>query len=115
MSSAPRYVLGTEDAEIARLDGQAAFIAPATDLLLRAARIGGPMRVLDLGTGFGHVALQVAALLDGGGSVVGLDEAAPLLEVAERRRAAEGRSNVHFVRGDARTYRDDEPFDAIVA
>jgi SAM-dependent methyltransferase len=115
MSSAPKYVLGTDDAEIARLDGQAAFIAPATDVLLRAAGIGGRMRVLDLGTGLGHVALQVAALLDPDGSVVGVDEAAPLLEIAERRRADEGRSNVHFAHGDARTYREDEPFDAIVA
>jgi SAM-dependent methyltransferase len=115
MSSAPKYVLGTDAAEIARLDGQAAFIAPATDVLLRAAGIGGRMRVLDLGTGLGHVALQVAALLDPDGSVVGVDEAAPLLEIAERRRADEGRSNVHFAHGDARTYREDEPFDAIVA
>jgi SAM-dependent methyltransferase len=114
MSSAPKYVLGTDDPEIARLDAQAGTIAPATDLLLRAGGIGGSMRVLDLGCGLGHVSFQTAALLDGDGSVVGVDEAAPLLEVAERRRAADGRSNVRFVRGDARTYRDDEPFDAIV-
>jgi SAM-dependent methyltransferase len=114
MSSPPKYVLGTAEAEIARLDAQAASIAPATDLLLRAAGLGGAVRVLDLGTGLGHVAFQVAALLGGDGSVVGVDEAAPLLEVAERRRTAEGRGNVRFVRGDARTYRDDEPFDAIV-
>ena len=57
MSDGTAYVLGSDDAEIARLDGQAASIAGATDALLRAAGIGGSMRVLDLGTGLGHVAL----------------------------------------------------------
>lgn len=55
-----RYVLGSDEAEIARLDAQAAAIAPATALPLRADGIAPEMRVLDLGTGLGHVSLQVA-------------------------------------------------------
>ena len=86
MSERTAYVLGSDDAEIARLDAQAGSIAGATEALLRAAGIGGPMRVLDLGTGLGHVAFLVADLLDAGGSVLGVDQAARLLEVAERRR-----------------------------
>jgi SAM-dependent methyltransferase len=70
------------------------------------------MRVLDLGTGLGHVAFQVADLLDPGGSVLGVDQAERLLEIAERRRAAE---NIGFVRADARSFSASEPFDAIVA
>ena len=114
MSESTAYVLGSADAEIARLDGQAASIAEPTDALLRAAGIGGPMRVLDLGTGLGHVAFMVAGMLDPGGSVVGVEQAERPLEVAERRRAAAGMENVEFVHADVREFSAAEPFDAIV-
>lgn len=115
MSERTAYVLGSDDAEITRLDGQASSIAGATEALLRAAGIGGPMRVLDLGTGLGHVAFLVADLLDRGGSVLGVDQAERLLEIAERRRAVAGAENVGFLQADARTFSASEPFDAIVA
>jgi SAM-dependent methyltransferase len=115
MSEPTAYVLGSDDAEIARLDGQASAIAGATEALLRAAGIGGSMRVLDLGTGLGHVAFQVADLLDSGGSVLGVDQAERLLEIAERRRAAAGAENIGFLQADARAFSSSEPFDAIVA
>jgi ubiquinone/menaquinone biosynthesis C-methylase UbiE len=115
MSERTAYVLGTDDPEIVRLDRQASWIAGATDALLRAAGIGGAMRVLDLGTGLGHVAFQVADLLDPGGSVLGVDQAQRLLEIAERRRAAAGAQNIEFLQADARAFSASEPFDAIVA
>ena len=115
MTERPAYVLGSDDAEIARLDAQAASIAGATDALLRAAGIGGPMRVLDLGTGLGHAAFMVADLLDAGGSVLGVDQAERLLDVAEQRRAAAGAENIEFLQADARAFSAGEPFDAIVA
>jgi ubiquinone/menaquinone biosynthesis C-methylase UbiE len=115
MSERTAYVLGTDDAEIARLDAQASWIAGASEALLRAAGIGGPMRVLDLGTGLGHVAFQVADLVDPGGSVLGVDQAERLLEIAEQRRAAAGAEKVGFLQADALAFRASEPFDAIVA
>jgi len=115
MTEQRAYVLGSDDAEIARLDDQAQGIAGATEAVLRAAGIRGDMRVLDLGTGLGHVALMVAGLLGPGGSVVGVDRDERLLEIAEERRAAAGAENVGFLRGDARTFTAGEPFDAIVA
>ena len=115
MSERTAYVLGSDDAEIARLDAQAGSIAGATEALLRAAGIGGAMRVLDIGTGLGHVAFMVADLLDAGGSVLGVDQAERLLEVAERRRAAAGAENIEFRHADARASSASEPFDAIVA
>jgi SAM-dependent methyltransferase len=115
MSERTAYVLGTDDPEIVRLDRQASSIAGATDALLRAAGIGGAMRVLDLGTGLGHVAFQVADLLDPGGSVLGVDQAQRLLEIAERRRAAAGAQNIGFLQADARAFSASEPFDAVVA
>jgi SAM-dependent methyltransferase len=105
------YVLGSDRAELRRLDLQAGVIAGATDALLRAAGIGAGLRVLDLGTGIGHVATQVAELVGPSGSVVGVDREAPSLAVAEERRVAE---NVRFVEADVRTVRFDDPFDAIV-
>jgi ubiquinone/menaquinone biosynthesis C-methylase UbiE len=111
----PAYALGSDEAEIARLDAQAAMSEPATRLLLEAGRIISPgMRVLDLGTGLGHVAFDVAQLVGRDGMVVGIDQSARLLEIAEHRRLAASIRNVTFVEADVRTFRDAEPFDAIV-
>jgi SAM-dependent methyltransferase len=115
MASSSSYVLGSDDPEIARLDSQAAALRPATALLLGAAGIGAGMRVLELGTGVGHVALQLAELVGPSGSVVAIDQAAPLLAVAESRRREGGVENVRFAEADVRDFRDAEPFDAVVA
>jgi ubiquinone/menaquinone biosynthesis C-methylase UbiE len=115
MSESSAYVLGSDDAEIARLDAQAGFVAGATEAVLRAAGIGGPMRALDLGTGLGHVAFQVADMLDRAGSVLGVDESQRLLDIAETRRKAVAAENVAFRQADARLFTPSEPFDAIVA
>jgi SAM-dependent methyltransferase len=114
MTSQPQYVLGSDAEEVARLDRQAAWLAPATGVLLRAAGIGGRMRVLELGTGLGHVAFLIADLLEDGGWVVGVDQSTDLLQLADRRRAAAGRVNVRFIEGDVRTYMPGEDVDAIV-
>ena len=106
------YVLGSSDQEIERLDRQSASIEGATRLLLRAAGIGPGMRVLDLGTGIGHVAMLIADLVGPQGSVVAIDRDTRLLEVAAAR--ASTRAQLRFVEGDVRSWRDTEPFDAIV-
>lgn len=107
-----RYVLGSSDLEIERLDRQSASIEGATRLLLRAAGIAPGMRVLDLGTGIGHVASLVADLVGPQGTVVGIDSNARLLGVASERASA--RAQLRFVEGDVRSWRDTEPFDAVV-
>jgi protein-L-isoaspartate O-methyltransferase len=108
------YALGSEDAELERLERQAQSIALPTAGLLQASGIGPGMRVLDLGTGLGHVSLQLAALVGPTGEVVGLERDERMLQAAEARRAAAGAANVRYVQGDVRTYRDGEPFDAVV-
>ncbi len=110
----PAYVLGSDRHELERLNQQAAAIGPATRLLLRAAGIEPGMRVLDLGTGPGHVALMLAEMVGPSGAVVGVDQAAAALTVARRRAQELGLGNVRFVQADATTWRDDEPFDAVV-
>jgi ubiquinone/menaquinone biosynthesis C-methylase UbiE len=107
------YVLGSEAAEVARLELQAQAIAQPTLALLRAAGIGEGMRVLDIGTGPGHVSLLLAGLVGPSGEVIAIDRDPRMLEHAETRRAAAGVTNVRYLEGDARTFRDAEPFDAI--
>jgi len=107
-----KYALGSSDHEIERLDRQAASIDGATRLLLRASGIQPGMRVLDLGTGIGHVATLVAELVGPQGEVVGIDNSVKLLNVAALRAAA--RPQLRFVEGDVRSWRDEEPFDAVV-
>ena len=72
------------------------------------------MRVLDLGTGLGHVAFEIANLVGEKGVVVGVDQSPRLLEIAEHRRLAAGLNNVTFLEADVRTFRDRERFDAVV-
>jgi SAM-dependent methyltransferase len=106
------YSLGFSDQEIERLDRQSVSIEAATRLLLRASGIQPGMRVLDLGTGIGHVAMLAAELVGPQGHVVGIDNSARLLEVAAWRATAQ--PQLRFVEGDVRHWRDEEPFDAII-
>jgi SAM-dependent methyltransferase len=108
------YVLGSDSQELARLDRQAAFIEPATRLLLQAAGIGPGLRVLDLGTGLGHVARLAGQLVGREGAVVGIDRAVQALTIARQRAEAAGESHVSFVEGEVGRWRADEPFDAVI-
>lgn len=114
MTKQPVYVLGSDDAEIARLDAQAAMSAPATRQLLAAGGIERGMRVLDLGTGLGHVAFDIAELVGPRGAVLAIDQSTRLLEIAEHRRLAAGLGSITFAEADVRTFRDVAPFDAVV-
>jgi len=106
------YSLGYDDAEIARLEAQAEQLREPTRVLLAASGIGSGMRVLDLGTGLGHVAAAVAEIVGPEGQVVGLDVDAGMLELARTR--TEGLPQVEFVEADVTRWRGQEPFDAVV-
>ena len=110
----PHYVLGSHAEELARLDHQAAAIERPTRMLLHAAGIVPGMRVLDLGTGLGHVARLVGELVGATGQVVGIDQSAEALAVAGERTTATGANHVTFVEANATTWRGQQPFDAIV-
>jgi ubiquinone/menaquinone biosynthesis C-methylase UbiE len=107
------YVLGSDEAEMARLEQQARSLAAPTKALLQAAGIGEGMRVLDLGAGPGYVSLLLAELVGPIGEVVGIDADPRMLARAEERRAEAGVANVRYLDGDARTFHDPQPFDAI--
>lgn len=108
------YSLGASESEQARLDVQASSIAEPSALFMRCAGIAPGMRVLDLGSGLGHVAFQLANVVGATGAVVGIDQAPAMLTVAEQRRLDAAIDNVRFVEADVQTFRDAEPFDAVV-
>jgi 2-polyprenyl-3-methyl-5-hydroxy-6-metoxy-1,4-benzoquinol methylase len=108
------YVLGHSDSELRRLEAQARVSDPMTRRFFVEAGVRPGMRVLDVGSGAGDVALLVADLVGEQGSVVGFDRSAAGLEVARARAAARSVGNVTFVVGAADEVGFDEPFDAVV-
>ena len=113
--SAPdAYALGRSDAETARLILQHQVYAHTTRALFTAAGITAGMRVLDLGSGAGDVALLVAELVGPQGAVVGVDANADILTVARTRAAVAGRTNLEFRAGDLDQVGLGNDFDAVV-
>lgn len=106
------YSLGSDDAELSRLEAQAAFLEAPTRLLLGASGLRAGMRVLDLGSGLGHVSRAVAEVVGPDGEVVGLDLDDRMVAAARERSAHH--PQVSFVQADVTRWRDDAPFDAVV-
>ena len=114
MGTEQAYVLGNHPEELARLDRQAQAIERPTRLLLQGAGLTKGMRVLDLGSGLGHVARLAGELVGPTGSVTGIDQSPDVLAVARDRTQQAGMTQVNFVDGDVTTWRSVEPFDAVV-
>ncbi len=108
------YTLGRTSHETVRLIEQSKIYGEATRHLCVRAGIKPGMRVLDIGSGAGDVALTVAELVGKTGQVVGVDVNPAILETARQRVADAGRSNVQFIAGDARAIDFGEKFDALV-
>jgi hypothetical protein len=72
------------------------------------------MRVLDLGSGAGDVSFLVAELVGPDGSVIGVEQSADAIAVAEFRAKQLEIGNVQFVCGDMHEPVPGGPFDAIV-
>jgi enediyne biosynthesis protein CalE5 len=71
--------------------------------LVADARIRSGLRVVDLGSGTGYPALLSAQAVGPTGSVIGIDLAADMLAVAERKAKRLGLTNVTFRTGDVTT------------
>jgi ubiquinone/menaquinone biosynthesis C-methylase UbiE len=112
--SEPLYVLGRIAEETERLQTQATFLQPFTERLFRDAGIGRGIKVLDLGSGAGDVALLAARLVGSEGEVVGIDTNSAILETARGRARDAGCSNVSFAAGDIRELSLPQDFDAVV-
>jgi SAM-dependent methyltransferase len=113
-SAEPGYQLGSDAAELKRLDLQGRVLAPATRYILTAAGVGRGMRVLDLGSGAGDVAFLAAELVGPAGEVVGVDQSSDAVSRALARASERGLSNVRFLVGDIHDRVADGPFDAII-
>ena len=109
-----QYTMGRSEAETRRLIEQAQLYDGVTRRFLNAAGIGKGMKVLDIGSGAGDVALTLAEFVGNDGSVVGVDVNAEILETARSRAETAGITNVEFIAGDARTLDLPDDFDAIV-
>jgi SAM-dependent methyltransferase len=114
MKAVDTYALGHSEAETRRLILQHQIYGPLTRRLFEAAGIGAGMRVLDVGSGAGDVALLLADLVGPRGRVVGVDMNAAILDTARARVRAAGWRNVTFHAGDVREAPLEPDFDAIV-
>jgi ubiquinone/menaquinone biosynthesis C-methylase UbiE len=108
------YALGRSEAETQRLIRQGQLYDPFTRHFLAEAGITAGMKVLDLGSGAGDVALVVADLVGPRGVVVGVDMNAAILDLARARAQAVGWTNITFLAGEASQLALATDFDAVV-
>src|SRR5437763_2376834 len=81
-----------------------------------ALALGEGEKVLDIGSGSGLLAHEVAAEVGAVGSVDGIDPSESMLALARRRRPRDGAAEIRFVAGDACALPfADGSFDAVVA
>jgi 2-polyprenyl-3-methyl-5-hydroxy-6-metoxy-1,4-benzoquinol methylase len=108
------YVLERSDHELQRLANQARLVDPITRHFLEEAGIGTGMRVLDVVSGAGDVAILAANLVGPSGEIVGADTAAAAVKAAESNAKAQAVTNVSFRQCDPAEADLEGPFDAIV-
>jgi ubiquinone/menaquinone biosynthesis C-methylase UbiE len=108
------YPFQSSDDERKRLIAQGELVAPLTRRLFERAGITAGMRVLDIGSGSGDVALLAAELVGPTGDVTGIDRDPAQVAYAEQRAKTRGLANVHFVVGDFREIDFTPAVDAIV-
>jgi ubiquinone/menaquinone biosynthesis C-methylase UbiE len=112
--SGSTYVLGHADVEVQRLLLQGRLYNDYTEHALRLAGLRPGMRVLDVGCGPGDVSFVAARLVGSTGTVLGVDAAPEMIELARARAAEQGLPAVHFMRAAIDAIALDEPVDAVV-
>jgi ubiquinone/menaquinone biosynthesis C-methylase UbiE len=108
------YVLGHADVEVQRLLLQGRLYNDYTEHALRLAGLRPGMRVLDIGCGPGDVSFVAAGLVGATGTVLGVDAAPQMIELARTRAAEKGLSTVHFMHTSIDAITLDEPVDAVI-
>ena len=109
-----QYTMGRSKEEEDRLIQQSQLYDAVTRRMLTMAGLESGMKVLDIGSGTGDVAMTAAELVGPEGSVVGVDMNPEILETARARAREGGLANVEFVAGDARTLDLGDDFDALI-
>jgi ubiquinone/menaquinone biosynthesis C-methylase UbiE len=113
-SGGSTYVLGHDKAEVQRLLLQGRLYNDYTEHALRLAGLRPGMRVLDVGCGPGDVSFVAAGLVGPTGTVLGVDAAPEMVELARARAAEQGFSAVHFIHAAIDAIALDEPVDAVI-
>jgi len=88
------YVLGTHDAEIARLGLQHRVWVPRASAAWRRAGFTVGQRIVDVGCGPGWATFDLAELVGPGGRVIGIDRSRRFLDALAAAAAARGLAHV---------------------
>ena len=107
------YTMGRSEEETRRLIEQSQLYDDVTRRFFLRSGIAKGMKVLDVGSGAGDVALTLAEFVGPEGAVVGVDVNPDILETARARAEEAGFDNVEFIAGDVRTLELPNDFDAI--
>jgi ubiquinone/menaquinone biosynthesis C-methylase UbiE len=88
------YILGSDDAELARLGAQHQLWAAATAAAWERAGFGAGQRLLDVGAGPGYAAFDLARLVGPAGQVLAVDRSERFLRHLDAQARARGVTNV---------------------
>jgi SAM-dependent methyltransferase len=108
------YVLGRTSGETQALMRRGQLQKSLTLRFLQDAGLAPAMKVLDVGTGAGDVAVLAAELVGKHGSVVGVDSNPAIVEAARARAVEIGLSHITYVVGDMREVDLPKDFDAVI-
>ncbi len=108
------YTMGRSKGETERLIKQSQLYEDVTRRFFLRSGIAKGMKVLDVGSGAGDVALTLAEFVGPDGTVIGVDVNPDILKIAQARADAAGFSNIEFIAGDTRTLGLPDDFDAVV-
>ena len=106
--------MGRSEEETQRLIEQSQLYDDVTRRFFLRSGIAKGMKVLDVGSGAGDVALTLAEFVGPEGNVVGVDVNPDVLKTAQERAEAADFTNIQFIAGDVRTLELSDDFDAIV-
>ncbi len=108
------YHLGHNEHERQRLQRQHRLYEPFTRQLLVEAGISPGMKVLDVGSGMGDVALLLAQLVGPDGAVTGLEMNQTMLAAARNHVEQAGITNLRFIEANLNKLELDQKYDAVV-
>jgi len=108
------YVLGSSHAEHHRLLRQSRLLAGITRHWIEDLGLRPGMRILDVGSGVGDIALLLAGIVGPKGEIVGIDFDQAALAVAARRVSERGLDHVSFRVASLYVFPADRPFDAVI-
>jgi ubiquinone/menaquinone biosynthesis C-methylase UbiE len=100
MNQERSYIIGTHDAEIARLAIQHRVWRASTLDLWRKAGITAGKTVIDAGAGPGYAALDLAEIVGLNGRVIAVERSRRFLDTLEREAGRRGLSNIETVEAD---------------